>query len=255
MEIKKVKIIDNKVNICFENYILIIGIETYLNTKLLVGDEIDEEEVQELKKSDVQNNVRSKLIEKISRKKLSKKECESFLSEALLDNVAINKIVNDLENNYLINDVELSEAIIDYCLINKKGINIIKKKLNERKIEIDYDAFVDKYLDINKYQNNIKYLVDKYKKIGSKKSNKVLKMYIKNKLLENGYNIEEICDYLEFDDVDEFSSILSEVKKFFSKNIKNNENIAKITKKLLSKGFNYDIIKKAIRECEDNETY
>jgi SOS response regulatory protein OraA/RecX len=108
---------------------------------------------------------------------------------------------------------------------------------------------------MDKYCKNIKYLIEKYKKMGQSKSQNSLKRYLCEKMIINGYNTEEFLNFIEVDDVDEHAILKKEIKGFFSKNDINEENIAKITKKLLSKGFNYGIIKQVIRECEANETY
>ena len=195
------------------------------------------------------------LLIKISRKKLSKKECECFLLERGCNKENLKLIISELEKNYLINDIELVESIIDYCLMNKKGINVIKQKIIERKIVLEFQNIIDVYLDREKYESNIKYLIEKYKKMNKNKSKALMKKYLIDKLNQNGYNSDEFLHFISVDGVDEISILNKEILKFFSKNEFNNENISKITKKLLSKGFNYDIIKKAIRECELNETY
>ena len=53
--------------------------------------------------------------------------------------------------------------------------------------------------------------------------------------------------------VDEYSIIAHELEKFFKNREINKENIDKIAKKLLSKKFNYGIIKEVIREWSENE--
>ena len=59
---------------------------------------------------------------------------------------------------------------------------------------------------------------------------------------------------LTIEERDEVEIASKEIVKYFKIREVNNENIAKITKKLLSKGFNYDIIKCAIERSVYFET-
>jgi SOS response regulatory protein OraA/RecX len=71
----------------------------------------------------------------------------------------------------------------------------------------------------------------------------------------NGYYPDEFMELITIEDRDEFAIVSEEIKKFFKIREANEQNIAKITKKLLSKGFNYAIIKCAIERsvnCEIN---
>ena len=83
-----------------------------------------------------------------------------------------------------------------------------------------------------------------------------MKNYLTMKMLDNGYIREEFSFLLGKYEVNEQEAIINEIERFFKNHELNKENIAKITKKLLSKGFNYVIIKDVIRECGSNyETY
>lgn len=255
MIIKKIDIKDKFVSVKLDKGQFQISIETYLENHLLIGEEITTKEIEKLEKKDLDNIIKSELLIKLSRKKLSKRECEEFLIDRGISEKSIKEIIDELGKNHLINDLELAEFIIDYSLMNKKGINVIKQKFNERKVSVSYQNVINDYLDREKYIENIKYLVNKYKKMNKNKSKLLLKKYLSNKMIENGYNIEEFIDFIDVDEVDESTILTKEIAKFFKNHEYSNENISKITKKLLSKGFNYDIIKKAIRECDVNETY
>lgn len=254
MIIKKIEIKKNTVEVIGEdNTSFFISLETYLNNNILIDNEIDDATIKKLQSENHRNKAKLELINKISRKKLSKKECEFFLLEYGLNNKDIEIVVEGLTKNYLINDKELFEMIVDYCLVNKKGINEIKKRAADRYLSIDIDADLVEYLDYDKYKENIQYLINKYLKMGKNKSNVLLKQYIQQKLIQNGYENAEFSEYLNVKNDNEFDIVKREIIKFFKLKEINNENIAKITKKLLSKGFSYDIIKKAFGECEFNE--
>ena len=256
MIIKKVEVKKDKVKISLsDGSDFIISIEAYLNNKILLNEEISEKEIDRLKKTSEVELVRLQLLKKITRKKLSKYECKEFLIGEGINKEDITKIINEFEKNYLINDLELGEFIVDYALLNKKGINYIYQKLKERNVDVNIEVLVNDYLDIEKYQENIKYQIKKYTKLANNKSKLVLKNYLINKMKENGYNSEEFMKFIDVNDIDEKIILVKEINKFFTSREVNEENIAKIIKKLLSKGFNYAIIKEAIRECELNETY
>lgn len=223
-----------------------LSLETYLNNSILLNEDISKEQINSLKKQDQVNEAKLMLVNKISRKKYSKKECELLLIEYGLNLENIQKIIIQLEHQYLINDLELMEDIINYCLFNKKGINVIKQKIIDRKINFESENILYDYIDYDRYKKNIFYLLEKYKNLSKNKSKKALNAYLKNKMLENGYNIEEFDSYIDVKEIDEYEIVIKEIDKFFKNRENNNENIAKIRKKLLSKGFNYDIIKKAL---------
>ena len=254
MIIKKIEIKDKKVNIILDDLSSFeIRLETYLNNEILLDANIDDNKIEMLKKEDNVNQVKGLLIKKISQKRLSKKECFLFLIENNIEVKESQSIVEELEKMFLINDIELAEIIVNTLVFNKKGINKIKEKLNERLIYLDYDSVIEKFIDKEKYESNIHYQLDKYFKLGSKKSCNDLKKYLCQKMIDCGYRKEEFISFIDSYEVDEYSLIKTEINKFFKKNQINKENIAKITKKLLSKGFNYGIIKDVVRECVNDE--
>ena len=255
MFIKKVEIKGSRVNIYLsDDSSFDISVNTYLNNTILIDEKINIKEIKQLKTQDEINDFKVLLIKKLSRKRLSKKECEILLMEQSLDNSVIKKLLDELESQYLINDDELKCDLINYYLISKKGINTIRQKIIERGISLNIDENLQEYINKDQYEKNIIYLIDKYKKMSKNKSKTQMKLYIKNKMLDNGYNIEDFLNYIDTDDVDELDVIHKEIEKFFKNRERNKENISKIIKKLLSKGFNYVIIKQALGS-DEYETY
>lgn len=256
MIIKDIKIKKKNVEvICSENVSFEIGIETYLNNYILIGDTIDKKRISELTSNNQIDQIKSELITKIYKKRLSKKECVNYLSSSNLKDEIVDKIIVELEKNMYINDVDLAEAIIVSCLVNKKGRSKMKEVLAKRLVSGNYEYYLESFIDKKRYNDNILYLIEKYKKMGDKNSDALLKQYIVNKLVSNGYYKEEILDRIVIPKRDETGIIEEEIDKFFKVREKNEKNIAKITNKLLSKGFNYGIIKSAIErsvECETN---
>ena len=254
MIIKKVEIKNNKVKITTDDKNdFIISLETYLSNNIVLNDEIDNEKILFLKEQDDINLAKSELINKISKKRLSKRECLIFLNEYGMSNDNVNQIIKDLENISFINDIELAQLIIEHCMFTKKGVKAIKEKLKKRYIEGDYNYLIEKFLDREVYQKNIIYQLNKYFKHGSKKSQIELKNYLIIKMIDNGFEKEDFMAYLDDYRVDETAFLKKEIEVFFKTREVNHENIAKITKKLLSKGFNYGIIRDVIRECVGDE--
>ena len=256
MIIRKIEVKDKKVKIFLDNKESFeISLETYISNEILLDSKIDTKRIEFLKGQDNYNALKMMLLNKLNNKRMSKQECLNYLLENDLDIIDCNKIINEFERNYLINDLELAELVIEAALINKKGINVIKEKLKSRLIRVDYDGALTKFLDREIYNKNVQYQLDKYFKLGKNKSKVELKKYLCIKMMENGYLKEDFVDLLDRYEVDEYSAIFMEIEKFMKNREINRENIAKITKKLLSKGFNYAIIKDVIRECGFNETY
>ena len=256
MIVKEIKIKKKNVEvICSENIVFELSLDTYSSNYILIGESIDQRRINELKKSDEISKIKAELINKISRKRLSKKECFNYLSSSNLKDEIVNKIISDLEKSGFINDVDLAESIVISCLVNKKGVTKMKEALLKRYVSGNYDEYIEKFNDRDRYINNIKYLVDKYIKLGKKNSNSVMKQYVIAKLVNNGYLKDEVFSYIELPQRDEKAIVEEEIAKFFKTKERNEQNIAKITRKLLSKGFNYAIIKRAIERsvnCEIN---
>lgn len=256
MIIKKIKIKKKNVEvICSENVSFEISLDTYTSNYILIGDTIDQKKINELVKSNEIEIIKGELINKISRKRLSKKECINYLSSSNLKDEIVDKIIFDLEKSGFINDIDLAESIIVSCLVNKKGVLKMKETLAKRYIMGNYDEYIQNFNDQKRYRDNIVYLIDKYIKLGKKNSDSVLKHYVASKLMGNGYLKEEIMPHIVLPKRDECEIAKEEIIKFFKIRDRNEQNIAKITRKLLSKGFNYDIIKSAIERsghCETN---
>ena len=246
MIVKKVEVKkDDAIIHLSDDTLLVVSINTYLDSGIIVDEEISDKDIVRLKQQECIHKSKSILINKIARKKLSFKECESVLLDIGVDRENINSILEELQRQYFINDSELAFDIIHYYLVNKKGINVIKNKLLDRGIYLEIDKIYE-LIDSSIYKKNIYYLLEKYKNLSKNKSRAQLKGYLKSKMLENGYNIEEFSHLIDVCDIDEKVLVEKEITKFFKNKEYNRENITKITKKLLSKGFNYDIIKDAL---------
>lgn len=252
MIVKNVKINGDVVEISVENERFNISLETYIENPVVIGNEINENNICELKNADKLHCAKKSLVSKLYKHRLSQIECEEYLSEFWLEKKDIQNILEALKKSGLINDCELAESIIHYCQFQKKGINVIKDKLLKRKI-CCAEISIYEYIDQEKYENSIKYLINKYRKMSKNKSMDNTKNYLRSKLLENGYKKEEFECFLVDIDIDEMDIIKLEITSFFKKHEYNKENVVKIRKKLLSKGFKYDIINTAIRECDYNE--
>ncbi len=255
MIIKRVEMKENSVKIILDNKdSFSISVDAYLENSILIGNDINEDEIKELLKKSNSSLVKIELLNKLSRKKLSKRECFSFLKERNLTDNEIKNIICEFTKNYLINDKELTEFIIDYSLMRKKGIEKIMQNIKDRGLYVE-ESYIREYMDYDIYKENIIYLLDKYKKMGKNKSNKALKLFLTQKMIENGYRQDEFSYFIEDKNNDENEIITKEITKLLKNKEIDEEIISKITKKLLSKGFNYAIIKETIRSVVENETY
>ena len=91
MVIKEIKIKKKRVEIICDNESFEISLESYMNNYILIGNEIDRKEISRLLREDEIHASRVELINKLSKKKLSKRECINFLSSSNLKDQIVDK--------------------------------------------------------------------------------------------------------------------------------------------------------------------
>ncbi|MBU0278304.1 MULTISPECIES: RecX family transcriptional regulator [unclassified Gemella] len=178
---------------------------------------------------------------------------------------------NTLLNNNLIKKGEISEEKLLNILSDEKNEQAFSKGLNYLSYGLRTEQEIENYLIKNNFLGNqIQYAIEKLKKLDyindikftdlyTKDSVTIKKKgpsYIKRKLLEKGIkesyidsSILKICTYeIQCD------NIYSIIKKEYLKNSESkNKKIQKITNKLYSNGYNFDIINSVFKIFfEDN---
>lgn len=179
------------------------------------------------------------VIKYIHEKEIKNKQ---FLKQNQIDN-----IINKLKQLQYIDDQRVCSYIVDYYIRSNKGPLYIKQKLKEKKIDEQLineglssygdDLQEEIIIKLLEKENNKNYTLKKFK------------INLSNKLIRNGFNsslVFKLIDRIKFDDNSEllidkdFNKIYNRVK---NKNKTNNEKKQLIIQGLLSKGYEYSLIK------------
>ena len=173
---------------------------------------------------------------------------KTYLKDNQIDN-----IINKLKQFNYIDDNKLSISLIDYYIRNKKGPLYIKQKLKEKKID---EEIINS--NLKSYTSEIEEEI--ILKLLQKESNKNLpikkyKMNLQNKLLRNGFSpnlVYSLVDNLQVED----NSIeliekdyLKALNKVANKDKTESEKKQLIINSLLSKGYDYRLIKDYLNNC------
>ena len=167
----------------------------------------------------------------------------------------INNIIKKLKQLNYLNDSKLCENVIDYYIRNNKGPLYIKQKLKEKKI--DEKLINDK---ISCYDTSLEEEI--IVKLINKENNKNLpikkyKQNLCNKLIRNGFTssiIFKFVDKISFEDNSElliekdYIKVYNRVK---DKNKSESEKKQLIINGLLSKGYEYSLIKKILNNSSN----
>jgi len=212
-----------------------------------------------LKKQEKIIEIKMEMIKLLNKKILSESEIKKKIKERQLSNDDTDRIVENLKRLGLINDAYFSELLVDKLLFNKKGKLEIYKELTKNEIKNEIIENVMGKVDEDVYRSNFCKVCEKYEKIYNKKSLKMKKQMITNKLKEYGYEDELISsiDFKENSDneVSLAKIYLYKILKNKKLDLNNYENVNKIRTKLMVKGFSYDIINLALKEVSEDETY
>lgn len=168
----------------------------------------------------------------------------------------IQNIIKKLKQLNYLNDEKLCEYTIDYYIRNNKGPLFIKQKLKEKKVDeklineklLCYDPSLEKEIIVKliEKENNKNLPVKKFK------------MNLINKLVRNGFDssiVYNLVDKVTFEDNSE-SLIEKDYNKIYNrikdKNKTDSEKKQLIINGLLSKGYDYSLIKKYLNSCSNN---
>lgn len=259
MVVTGIKFENDKVKIICDKKEFFLSKENYIENPITIDSEISDSKINFLMEYEKVLESKIEIIKILNKRALSEYEVYKKLKDKNLNFNYINDIINSLKRAGLINDEFVATITLEKELFKRKGRKEITKVLEEKRIDL---SIIDKILlniDEDVYLSNFNKVVEKYIKIYDTKSGKIKLNMLKQKLEEYGYETEYISSIVvEKDDDKE----LELAKKYLSKIIKNKntdlndyQNNNKIKIKLATKGFNYDIINKAIEEVKKDETY
>ena len=237
-------------------------LETYLvyeNTIvkycLLSPRELSDEEYNVIKKDKTTDKLYEKALKFIEYKMRTISEVKKHIGKEVEDIEMIEKIVSKLKSKGYLNDDFYTKTYmnekIDYDLV---GPRYIREKLILKGINYDIiDSNIINYKEESQFDKVFE-LIKKETKYKIKKPYKKAYMSLKQKLVNKGFSLGVIessllsnIDLIK-ECIDEDSLILREVDILKKKyDFSDYQDKSKATKSLLSKGYNYETIKKHLK--------
>jgi regulatory protein len=228
---------------------------TIINYSLLSPRELSEKEYTIIKKDKTTDKLYEKALKYIEYKMRSISEVKKHLGKDIKDKEIIDQIIGKLKTNGYLNDDFYAKTYmnekIDYDLV---GPRYIREKLILKGIHYDIiDSNLIHYSEENQFDKVFE-LIKKETKYKIKKPYRKAYMSLKQKLVNKGFSLGVIessllsnIDLIK-ECIDEDSLIVREIEMLKKKYDFNNYlDKSKATKSLLSKGYDYETIKKHLK--------
>ncbi len=190
-----------------------------------------------------------KCINRISFRKRSVNYIKKYLSNELPDMKYVMYIINRLEATKYLDDRDYTKSYIkDMMYINKYGPARILNNLLKDEIE---ESIINDELRIYTYDlisKNIDFYISKYLK-NNRDSYLMFKDKSINKLINKGYNIDDILNYFTNNDIVIYEEIL--IMNYLNSN---KVDLVNLKERLIKRGFNSDKVAKVIEENKTKKT-
>jgi len=236
----------------------IVSENIIIKYNLLNPKELNNVEYKAISKTNIEDDLYEKALVFIDFKMRSISEVKKRLLKEVKDEELINKIIKRLKTNKYLDDTLYVKSYIDEKIdFDLVGPRYIKEKLILKGIHYDLiNQYLEKYKDELQY-DKIFEIIKNETKFKIKKPYKKAYLAIKQKLVNKGFsfniiesslisNKEEIK--MMIDDLPILKNEISKLLKKYDINIYEQKN--KVIKSLLSKGFDYDLIKRNLKEGE-----
>ncbi len=222
-----------------------ISEETYTNHYLFVNKEISKKEYELLIKEDKNVKLLKYTLNLFSSKIYTEKEIILKLKQKKAQKKEIDKIIDYLKSNHLLDDEKYATEYKEYLETKKMGKNAIIYTLKSKGVAqniLDLLVFNEED-ELQKAKCHIDILNKKYKD----KSNKSKTQLIYQSLLRLGFDINLINDIIKEVELSLPNDEEKNIKKELLKANYRNLDEQKIIKKLLYKGYNYELIKRIVK--------
>lgn len=217
-----------------------------VDNRIIKNAIFDEKTWKKIVKSKDQLLMFDKVLHYIDYKPRTTKEIINYLEEKEVTETEIEKIIKRLKDVHYLDDDKYTKQFIDEAIKNKKGPVMVKLKLQQLGI---VDFLINKYLvnySLDIEMENAFSIAIKYQKQNSKYPTKKQKELIYQKLIRDGFNSEiaiKVLNNLNYNE-DSFENLEKEYLKLKDKGYDYN----KIITALLSKGYQYENIKKLVKK-------
>lgn len=245
-KITSIKYKSKAIELTFDNFENIkISEETFTNHYLFINKEITKSDYDNIVEEEKNVKLLKYTLNILSSKMYTEKEIILKLKQKKANKKEIDNIIKYLKINNLIDDKKYSLEYKENLETKNMGKNAIIFALKNKGISqknLDLLVFDDNE-EIKKANYHIDLLNRKYKD----KSNKSKTQLIYQSLLRLGFDTDIINDIIKKVEISSFeeeeNNLQKELLKIKYQNLDNNQKI----KKLLAKGYNYEIIKKVLK--------
>lgn len=228
IELKEITKKKNKYFLEFDTETLEVFEEVIIEFMLLKNRLIDDSEYKKIKAYAKYIDTLHLAIDYVKKPKTIK-EVKDYLYKL---NIYDKNVINKLIDMGMLNDKMYASMYADYqARINLKGPKLIKKELELKGVEFDFEYPY--------YEENMKKLIDRFLKNNKDKPTKLLNYNLNIYLINKGY--DKVDEYFYNDDE---ALIKKEIEKL-KKTIKIIDNKAKIKlyNKLIQKGYDSSLIR------------
>lgn len=226
--------------------------EAIIKYNLLEPKEISDKEYDKLKAFNEESLLYQKALTFIDYQMRSVSETKKHLRKTVQDEEVIQKVINKLKQQGYLNDNHyVSEYINEKMNFDNMGPKLIKEKLIQKGVHYDViDAHLVKY-ETDLQFDKVKNIIDNETKYPIKKPFKKAYMSIKTKLVNKGFSLDVIeSSMISYSDIIRESCLEVELLEREIVKLKNEYDVTnyqekdKVVKKLMQKGFDYELIKK-----------
>ncbi len=223
---------------------LLVHEDVLLEQDVLLKNELSSVELNQLEEASSFSAAYYEAINFISRKLRSKHEVMTHLSKKEFNSNCITRVVAKLEMQGYLNDLNYAISYANTVLrTTTKGIDHIKKNLNEHQIDNEFIAEAIDNLDYSMEYDKLYKLVNKKIASNKKYSKQVLREKLFYEFKTKGFETSLINQV--FSEVD-FSISMDKLQKEVDKLMRKHKDIKKVKHLLKQKGFSNDQIENAI---------
>lgn len=203
------------------------------------------DEIEKIKKDSKFNLWYHKALVHISYKLRTKKEIYDFLSKSDLEDNEKFLVIDKLIKHHYIDDLEYAKHFLEDCLNKKRGRRYFSNHLNRLGVNSEIISEILETFDENQLLEGLTLQYQKIQKDLENYPIRIQKLKISEKMARRGISISTINKVL--DSISYTEDLTISFEKDLEKIKKKTDDYNKIVNYLLSKGYNYQLIKEKVK--------
>lgn len=240
-----------------ESYGFSVEEDVLIEFHLQKGMELTQDLIRTLMQKDNLHKSFTLAINYLSYRMRSEKEIRDYLAKKEVDEEKINLVVDKLKEEGYLHDGEFAQALVNTRInTTNKGPRLVQRELIEKGVDkATAEQALTDYEPEVQLEKAMK-LIEKKNKTSSKKSHKQHIQYLKQTLMQKGFNSDTIQEAinqseLEEDTDEEWEAVVFQGEKLLRKYQRKDAGKGikqKIKAGLYQKGFNFELIDRFIEE-------